>query len=92
MCAPHYCERLIKDVMSHWARSYQRVADRVSSKLTKRWLVKHFAPARHITIVDTKEKVYQIFAVLDRSAALSIVLSYISLSKEGISVVQIECN
>lgn len=48
--------------------------------------------ARHITMVDTKEKVYQIFAVLDGSAALSIVLSYISLGNEGISVVQTECN
>ena len=48
--------------------------------------------ARHITLVETKERVYQIFAVQDGSGTLSSVLPYIFLSEECVSVVQTECN
>ena len=80
-----------------WARSYQRVADRVSSSLsganrTLSWDAFCYI-ARQITWAKSKEAVYKLFRALHGDLSLSDVAPLVTALKEDhISIVQSECN
>lgn len=88
---------LLRGCNVHWARSYQRVADRVNSsvqKCNKKVASEAFcAVAKLITTAKTKEDVLKCFDVLQGASPISTLKHLkLSLSDEHIAVVETECN
>ena len=91
-------DRLLWGCNVHWARSYQRVAERVNSIIQKgnRKLANEAfcAIAKLVTSVRTKEDVLKCFDALQGSLPLSYSLSHLKLplSDEHLTVVETECD
>ena len=88
---------LLRGCNVHWARSYQRVADRVNSsvqKCNRKLATEAFcAIAKLVTSVKTKDDVLNCFDALQGSLPLSS-LNHLKLplSDEHFTVVEIECD
>ena len=90
-------DRLLRGCNVHWARSYQRVADRVNSSVQKcnRKLANEAfcAIAKLITTVETKGDVLRCFDVLQGASPISSLKHLkLSISDDYIDVVETECN
>ena len=90
-------DRLLRGCNVHWARSYQRVADRVNSsvqKCNRKLATEAFcAIAKLVTSVKTKDDVLKCFDALQGSLPLSS-LNHLKLplSDEHFTVVETECD
>ena len=83
---------VLKGCNVHWIRSYQRVAERVNSSVSKgnrRAAVEAFCLiAKHIMIVTEKQHVLQLFDVLHDTGKLSLIQCLnITLSAEQIAII-----
>ena len=83
---------VLKGCNVHWIRSYQRVAERVNSSVSKgnrRTAVEAFCLiAKHIMIVTEKQHVLQLFDVLHDTGKLSLIQHLnITLSAEQIAII-----